>query len=741
MVDEELPDIEPESDEGDLLTVSLEDDGSGDDAEAPFSYDENAPNLVTEFSAHPIGQKWLKDFAGQGIRRFDTAWESGEEYRAKFTTMTRIFAADIPDKEWPFENSAKAHVPILVAGVTRLASHTIAELFPDRNRWVQWRPTGPDDQRQAEILTLHNNWQFQNQIPDFMRQMDRGAILFFMPGDVSGHSYFDPVTRTNRHEVLTVDEFVIPFVRVTTMPDYSDVPFKFKVLDKYEFELEQLRGDWDDEALDAVIKREAPSWDDEPEQPLRMAIADAEGILAPAADEDAPYRIYLYECMASLPPQDGQEEGPARPVRAYLDPRTKAVLKLELREMVDWRDRVRFERQQQELAGFQQARDQHAADQDRIGQLSMLGPPPMGSQADLELATLRQRTAQGEPQPPAWAEVDEMGEPAPPAPPRMVPIEMFSHGVNIENLLGAHGLSQGHQLAEHNKTADTVLSQFVDAATLGNSWSLLVPDTINLEPGSLDISPGKINTIPGLTGPDLRSSIIELKPQPANDQLVRVVDMMSEFGQQAAAAPEVLSGEPGKSGETFRGIATRVQQATRQLSKSGAKFADWVNQICRNNALLNAMNLPEDEMLYVLDHLAGEMTQIKVSRQMYERNYDVSVVADMQFRSQAEEVQEADEMLALPKSLPPPLAMQPGMTAYWHAASVKALRARGAHDMVALLGPPPPPPDTPFGVPPPPPPGMMPPPGMPGAPPGPPGAPPGPGGPPRPQPQPARPAA
>jgi len=317
-----------------------------------------------------------------------------------------------------------------------------------------------------------------------------------------------------------------------------------------------------------------------------------------------------------------------------------------------------------------------------------------------------------------------------------VPIEMFSHGVNIENLLGAHGLSQGHQLAEHNKTADTVLSQFLDAATLANCGTYIVPDTINLEPGSLDISPGKINTIPGLTGPDLRASIIEMRPQPANDQLVRVVDMMSEFGQQAAAAPEVLSGEPGKSGETFRGLASRIQQATRQLSKSGGKFADWVNQIARNNALLNSMNLPEDEMYYVLNHLTGGMENIRVGRQMYDRNYDVTVVADMQFRSQAEEVQEADELMALPKSLPPPIAAGPGMMAYWHAAATKSLRARQAHDMVAMLGPAPPPPQTPFGMP------------SPeeiaaqqaaaaaGAGGGPPGARPGP-----PQPQPARPAA
>lgn len=743
MIDESDYDLS-DQEEDPLLEISL-DEPLDPDAEAPFDYDENALNLVEAFKAHPVGQKWLKDLANTAVRRFDSAWEGSEEYRERFAEMYAIFAADIPDKEWPHENSAKAHVPILVAGVTRLASHTIAELFPDRQRWLSVNQTGPDDAQIAEALTLHENWQFQNQIPDFSRQIDRGSLLFYLAGDVTGHSFYDPATRMNRHEVLTCDEFVIPFVRVTTMPDYSDVPYKFKVLDKYDFELEQMRGDWDEDGVDSVLKREAPAYDDEPEPTLRLAIAEAQGIVVPDGDDDAPYRLYQYEAMAALPPRDGEEEGPQRPICAILDPKTKAVLKLYLREQVDWRDQVRHERQQAELDQHAAMFDQHQENLGRVDELTAAGPHPPGSKADLELATLRHTTAAGPPPAPGWAQVDDTGQPMPPEPPRMVPIELFSHGVNIENLMGALGLSQGRQLAEHNKTADTLLSMFVDAGVMANNWGLIVPDTLAIEPGSFEISPGKVNQIPGVSGPDLRQSIVELKPAPANDQLVRVVDMMVEYGQQAAAAPEVMSGEPGKSGETFRGISTRLRQATRQLSKSAQKFADWCTQLFRNNGYLNSKHLPEDEMVYVLDHLAGEMKNIRISRKMYERNYQVSVTADMEFRSKEERVAEADELLGLPKAVPP---LQQDL-AFIHAATTKALRARGAHELVALLGPAPPPPTTPFGMPPPPPPGMMLPPGMgpPNA--GPPGAaPPGPGGPPpgRPMrrpgpPQPARPAA
>jgi hypothetical protein len=737
MIDESDYDLtDPEEDP--LLEISL-DEPLEADAEAPFDYDENAMNLVTEFKAHPVGQEWLKDLADIACRRFDSMYENSEEYRERFAEMYSIFAADIPDKEYPYENSAKAHVPILVSGVTRLASHTIAELFPDRQRWLSVNQVGPDDAQIAEALTLHENWQFQNQIPDFSRQIDRGSLLFYLAGDVTAHSFYDPASKMNRHEVLTCDEFFIPYVRVTTMPDYSDVPYKIKLLDKYDFELEQMKGDWDEEGVDSVLKREAPSYSDEPEGKLRIAIADAQGIQAPDDDADAPYQIYQYEAMASLPPRDGEEEGPQRPICAFIDPKTKTVLKAYLREQVDWRDQVRHDRQQQELDQHQQGVDEHQQRLGRVDELAAAGPHPPASQPGMELATLQAMTAKGPPPPPSWAQTDEEGQVQPPEPPRMVPIELFSHGVNIENLMGALGLSQGRQLAEHNKTADTLLSMFLDAGALANSWSLLVPDTLAIEPGSFEIAPGKINQIPGVSGPDLRQSIMELKPQPANDQLVRVVDMMVEYGQQAAAAPEVMSGEPGKSGETFRGISTRLQQATRQLSKSGQKFADWCTQIFRNNGYLNSKHLPEEQMVYVLDHLAGEMRNVPINRKMYERNYQVTISADMEFRSKDERVAEADELLALPKSLPPPIAQGPGMMAYWHAAAIKSLRARGAHDLVINLGPPPPPPQTPFGMPTPEeiaaqqaaaaagqPPG------------GPPGAPPGPGGPPPPGRPPAR---
>mgnify|MGYP000738842472 CR=1 FL=1 len=44
------------------------------------------------------------------------------------------------------------------------------------------------------------------------------------------------------------------------------------------------------------------------------------------------------------------------------------------------------------------------------------------------------------------------------------------------------------------------------------------------------------------------------------------MNMMIAAGKEVAATPDVYSGEPGKSAETYRGLATRVEQATKPLT-------------------------------------------------------------------------------------------------------------------------------------------------------------------------------
>jgi hypothetical protein len=212
-------------------------------------------------------------------------------------------------------------------------------------------------------------------------------------------------------------------------------------------------------------------------------------------------------------------------------------------------------------------------------------------------------------------------------PVRWVPIEMFTHTCNVEPIFGSLGLGLGMLEADLNRAANVALSQFTDSATFGNIWSLITTDIEFAE--EFEIAPGKINKAIGVSAEQLHKSIYELKPTQGNPQMMDLVQFMTEFAQSAAQAPQVLSGEPGKSGETYRGIATRIEQATKQLSESTRGYGDGTVLGClKNNAKLNALYLPDEEIIQINNHKLGTTEEITVGKKLYQRDYRVELRSD-----------------------------------------------------------------------------------------------------------------
>ena len=658
-------DLEPE------LEVDAGPEEQSDEQE-PFVYDEDEANLVETFMEHPVGRKALKRIASQVIEDFDDARESDEGYRERMAEDWKLLAGELPPKRWPFEHAANAHVPIMLENISRLTARVEHEIFGNYTNVMGVMPTGPDDEEQADILTLHGNWQFRVQIPDFQRQQSRGILAFFCWGDVTAHSFYDEARQQNRHETLTPDEFTVPYVHVTTMPDYSDVPYRVKILFRHKHEIQAMKGTWYD--VDRVLEGSEPSWSDEPESTIRLSVSETTGVEEPTASDRAPFRLLQYEGWLEMPNQDSD-----RFVQVIIDYQTHAILHLSIHEEVDWRDRLTYERQWQELEAFRQAQVAAEAEREQQMRQSMLmGQPP------LEI-----------PDPPAPEWMDNPDDPnAEPPRPKKKPIHMFSHGVCFENMFGSLGLSFGRMQADFNRMANVAVSQFADAATLGNSWTLLTTETIQFKDG-FSFGPGKVNKVTGTTGNELKNNIMELKPEKANPQLLQLAEQAYAWGQSSIQSPGVLSGEPGKSGETFRGLASRIEQATKQLSVPAMRYANtFVRQIFINNAKLNSIFLPEDEMVRVVDWKLGMMREIRVGRHLYQRDYNVELRADMRFMSEAQRISENDEIVQMASSLP----VLQGNLAFWYEAIKDSLEARNKHKLISKLGPPPPTPQTPFGV-------------------------------------------
>lgn len=721
------------SDDGSVVVEGIEDDEldevpDDESDEDELSYNIDSPNIVKEMKGSTEGDKWLEDTGNTICDDFARTWDSTSDYRKRFADNWSLLAGTLEKKTFPFDKCANLHIPVTLENITRLEARASGELFGDWSNVMGVHPLNPEDQT-AHALTLHGNWQIRTQIVDFRRQMRRGMLAFFFIGEATYHSYYDVETERNRHEYLTPEEFITPYVNVSTMPDYSDVPWRVKVLNWPKHRIEAYGGEWDD--VDELFEDRADGFDEEMDETAGR-IARETGREPEEETNTGTYRMLWYEGWLDMPGEKRQ-----RFMHAIVDKRTCRILHLSLHERPDWADEERHENQMAELESYQMALETHRGIMQSLEEqrAALVGAAPeldarmsegavspeVAVQSAVQIAGGLQAAPEEQHPPPVRPEwmVDDNSEPEPP---KMVPIHMFVHGVSIEPLMGQGSLSYGSIQADHNRAINTLMNQFVDTATLNNVPFFLASSNLEFDgKGDLTLTPGKILRVQGVGSDELKNAFMPIKSGAANPQLQQVVEMLMESARSSIQAPNVLSGEAGKSGEAAKGLMARIEQATKQLSVSTRKFADEaLTQVLRNNAYLNSVFLPEQELLNVTSHLADPQRPIPIRREWYRRNYQIEIKADLRFLSQAQRVEEAEKMLQLSKMVPQ-LAASPS---YMYKVTRLIFEAMGRYDMVSIMGPPPPAEENGiFGPPPAPPPGL---PGQPGQGPGmPPGGPPG----------------
>lgn len=755
-IEEEHP--RPDATDGDVAndTESVFELGQDSPSEEPFAYEEDELNLVAVFKEHPEGRAALKRLSEKCITDFDAAWEATEGFRKTMADTWKLFAGTLDPKGPPFQHMANAHVPLLMENTIRMGYRQAYELFGNWTNVFGVNPIGPDDEHTAKLLSLHGNWQIRKRIKDFKRQLGyRGLLAFNLFGDVTCHSYWDPQRRYNRHEILTPNDFVCANAHVSTMPDYSDVSWVAKVIFMDGHEVRKMKRLWED--VETMLAHLPPDWDEGSiTQEMREAVDKNLGVDS-TAYQKGQYKIIQYEGWLNLPPSTAQpvEEGeePEEPRDRYckllIDHQTSTVLSLQIHERVDPYDKRRFEFESEQLKKYQEGMAeiqafQQEMEETRRSALSMgheMDPGGDGpAQAVIMARAIEELPPPPEPPMPEWMRGDPNARPRPP---ESVPIQLFSHGVNIEPILGILGLGTGAIHAAQNKAANIALSAFIDQGTLGNFKNFLMKGDVRFPGGDkIIIEPGKIHKVEGAM--DLSKDMVALDFGEASPQMLQLVEMLMKFGNTVTNTPEVLSGESGKSGETAQGISARIEQATKMLSVPTGKYADFLTQVLINNAALNAIFMEDAEFFAVNNHdpALGPMGQqmMSVGRELYDRPYDIEISADLKFTSTAQRISEADALVQLPNAVPE----LGGNFAFKHMTVQKALEARNRYDLISTLGAPPKPPPV-YGAPtspPAPPPGMAP----PGGPPGPagPGGPPPAnqnGGPPKPQPKPQPPKA
>lgn len=643
---------------------------------------EEAFNLVEHFSGTEEGKKFLGELAKKVLDDFQEDWDSCEQWREKRKSRGRLLVGDLDQLPGSTDDSAYAHIPLMLERVLRIVHRLYAEMFPDRDVVFVALPSNRLTQERADAVTLHTNWQIRKEIPDFFKQARRALMEFVTHGDCIMHSYRDIANGRNRHEALNCEEVVFPYHFKTNMVDMSDVPRKTRVLRKHKHELLDLENAGVFFGVTEMLEKEKESsFQAGPDLTVRPRVDKFEGKEPPQKSKAAPYALYEYHGRCKLP---GQKREMA--VKVIVSPTWKTPIGLYPREHEDWKDKSRFDAQMEELQAYQGAQAMHAQVQQKEAEVHMRLQAPDVPDDERQMLTqaLAAQVAPA-PTPPGWLKQGMME----PRPVRMVPIEEFSHGVCIENLDGSLGLGIGLLLEEFNKGADAVLSRFMDAAAFANVKTLLAPQNA-FEPGTVALRLGEIHRIKGLSADQIQNAFKILEFPPANPQLMEVVKLMQESADGVSSAPDVLSGEAGKANETYRGIATRVEQATKQLTVLALNFLEFETNVLGNNSRLNSIFLDDSEIKHVIDPRTMESQELIIGKDLYREDFDIAFTADTGFGGRAQKISEADQLVGMLGSMPPEVAMQIFPPSFIYEAVTRSLKARGAHDMIRFLGPRPP---------------------------------------------------
>lgn len=656
----------------------------------PLQFPDDAVNLVPYLfeagKSDPKVLKFIQEELGERVYAdFEEDWNARDNWIEKRRLRMKLFLGDLEEKREPFKNCANLHEPILLERLLRLTHRVYAELLPQNAPIWEAIPSADLAQDRADIITQHDNWQFTKDIPDFKQQLRRALQEFFRDGDCVIHSYFDSDLGKNRHEYLSPEEFVYPYTWKTVLADMSDVPRKTRIWRHYKRKLLALAdaGDYDHEQVERVFAHaDQGSNEDRVSHPLKDLMDKYEGKDRTDNVSDAPYMVLEQHTYVTFPGDDRET-----PVRVVMEYDSKIVLAVYKREFDDPADLGRFSKQTaefqqytQDVQKFQQASQLEAQLLDRLRQ------PDVDPEEGLMVAQQTRLQAPPPPVPPPWMQFDESGMPKPPERCKQKVIEQFSHATCIENPDGSHGLGIGALLMPHQQASNILLNQFVDAGTIANSNTFIMHEAVKLPPGVTSISPNTVTRVRGLPFDAMDKAITKIPVNPPNPQLLQAVQMQQRAADGIANAPDVLSGE--KDGpETFRGQATRVEQAVKQLTVFAANFVEMLTNVAKNNAMLNFFHLPDYKLVSVLDPQNRQMQNIEVSRDLYRDDYTIMFTADLRFASKAQRIAEQDDVLGmLTKGIPPQIAsiIFDGPQIFAEAVR-QCLEARGQYGLVKYV--------------------------------------------------------
>lgn len=601
--------------------------------------------------ARTLTEAKQKEYAELVCHDYETDWDSSDSFRKRRTKIFKLAVGDIPPpRDGEKFRLARIHYPIIMTAVLRIGARIYDQQFPSNGEFFGVKPTDATDLERSIRVAKHLNWQVTHQVPEYVPNHDILIEQCLLYGSAFSYIYRDPKKDRTCHEACRTEDIVLPYKRHSSDPSLADMPRITRKLRLYKHEL-KAKGNYYinvDKVYDDVAAglQSTGETDGKTTGEMQEAVDKEAGYEKPSNDPGAPRLLLEQHRWLDI---DGT--GDERPVIVVVDYGTKNLLSLTLREDEDPEDRARYNREKEASdAMFQAAMEKYAADmaEYEMGRMmSSMGAPAMTPTAP---PVAGEQTMTAPPTPGATDSTVPMvnpampqppPKPADPSPPKMVPINFFTHFICFPNPEGVYGLGIGTLLEGHNVAADTLASQFVDAATLSNTATGLASRQAKLRGGDIEISPGKVNRT-DLSTADLKDGISWIKFSPPEQAMRQLIGDMIQEAEKLSGANEILSGEVGGSNETATTTQIRISQAMASITIMNKRYTRARTFEGQKFARLNSVYLGDQEYFSTVDPSGPlPMEPTEIGRRDYLQDCDITITADPRMASQPQRFQEA----------------------------------------------------------------------------------------------------
>jgi len=627
-------------------------------------------NLITELT-----EDEQKDLAKAVEQGFEDDRESREPRMRRMRKAQKLVASDVDPKTTPFQNAANVNVPVLLNAMRQYSSRLWDMLVPSSGNLSHVNATAVKNVERAQATERYFNSFLRYELPDYALSWYDTIYGVCGPGSAFRRRCYDLREKRIRVDALSMENVVVAYNEKILDPTMRGVRRYSVVLRMDEREMAPLIAD--KTFVQAKAKDgEKTSGDDLVKSEFAKGADKIDGVLPPGESSASkrPCAIveqYLWWKLPKKKKVPGFDDE-WHPVIAWLNVRTRKVMRLVLREEDDPADKRRFDRQTQDQADWMTALQMRA---------QMMAAPPQ----------LVGEDEQGNPVLAAPPPPPELPPPPPePEPPRKRETCFLLHVRGFASD-GFYGSGFYDALGLLNLAINTITNQVIDAATMKNAGGGWYSSQIRMPAGSLSFSPGEYHRVEGPAAV-LRDAIRErVSPEPSIVSMP-MVSFLQGSAEQATSSGGVLSGEKPASHEAATTTQIRVEEARSQILVLARLIAIAMSAEFRGLWRDLSIFLDENEAQRIVDD-DGSVQEYRLTRADFISDADVMPAADPGVTSNSELVAKAERFKALVMQ-DPITAQSPALQ---QAATTDVFSALGKRAYIKLIQTPPqgPPPQKP----------------------------------------------